>query len=128
MITDEEAAALASVDPEDAPNEPEPEKAPAKPAKAKAKKARKLPKGETPSEVMARVATGPVTYAITLSGRADDGDPDDVVKAFEAAVKLLRKAGLTVHGGLTGHAPAKRDDLGELIPEVVLHQQAGDVE
>lgn len=92
---------------------------------------RKLPKGETPDEAVTRVkaeALTPVSYSISLSGSADNGDADEVVKAFEKVVKLLRKTGVSVNGGLTGQAPAFRDAAGTLYPEQVIHTLAGDVE
>lgn len=96
------------------------EKAALKEARANADLQAQIDAGEIPT---------PVRYSISLSGGADDGDIEKVQKAFEAFVKALRKAGVTVGGALSGeNVDARHPQTGILVPGTVVHVNAIDVE
>lgn len=87
---------------------------------------KKHPQGETPVETIERIAPTPASFTLQLTGQGDNVDVDGLRAAFRAFVRAARAAGLLVGGQLTGGAPGHYAD-GELVPQVVIHELAGDV-
>jgi hypothetical protein len=89
--------------------------------------AKETPKGETPEEARERIAPSQAFFDIHVQGTGPVSDAEPIRKAFRKLVLLLREAGVTVGGALTGKIEARilADDT--RVDQVVLHDVANDV-